>query len=317
MNDQAQNRFRGALLGLAAGDALGTTLEFKRPGSFEPIDDMVGGGPFGLEPGQWTDDTAMALCLADSLLACGGMDLADQAQRYVQWWREGENSCTGHCFDIGMTVSGALQRFLSDGNPKAGSTDPFSAGNGSLMRLAPVPMFFAKDIKQSVDAAGESSLTTHGATEAVDCCQAYAALVVGALQGLSREVLLSPEFIPNATGLSLESFSPKVRTILLGRYKKEESSGIRGSGYVVESMNAALWAFFNSSNFREGALLAVNLGDDADTTGAIYGQLAGAYYGEKNIPSSWLAKLAWNERITQVADEIWHRAKTLHQGAAS
>lgn len=303
-----QDRFRGALLGLATGDALGTTLEFKRPGSFAPIHDMVGGGPFGLEPGQWTDDTSMALCLAESLLARDGMDLTDQAQRYVRWWREGENSCTGRCFDIGNTVSGALHRFIINGIAKAGSSDAFSAGNGSLMRLAPIPMFFAVDAHRAVDAAGESSLTTHGATEAVDCCQAYAALLVGALQGLSREELLAPDFIRDFTGLGLDAFSPKVRAILLGRYKIREASTVRGSGYVVESMNAALWAFFNSSNFQDGALCAVNLGDDADTTGAIYGQLAGAYYGARSIPSSWLSKLAWKSKISTLADRIRENA---------
>ena len=131
-----RDRFRGCLLGLVAGDALGTTLEFKRPGSFEPIDDMVGGGPHRLQPGQWTDDTSMALCLATSLVERGGFDAADQMQRYVRWWREGYLSSTGCCFDIGNTVSAALSRFIEHGDPYAGSTDPHSAGNGSLMRLA-------------------------------------------------------------------------------------------------------------------------------------------------------------------------------------
>ena len=139
-----RDRFRGCLLGLAAGDALGTTLEFRPPGSFEPIDDMVGGGPFRLRPGQWTDDTSMALCLAESLLECGGFDAADQMRRYVRWWREGYLSSTGRCFDIGNTVRAALSRFVGDGDPYAGSTDPRSAGNGSLMRLAPVPMTFTR-----------------------------------------------------------------------------------------------------------------------------------------------------------------------------
>ena len=106
-----RDRFRGCLLGLAAGDALGTTLEFKSPGTFEPIDDMIGGGPFGLRAGQWTDDTSMALCLATSLIECGGFDAMDQMRRYVRWRDEGYLSSTGYCFDIGNTVSGALDRF--------------------------------------------------------------------------------------------------------------------------------------------------------------------------------------------------------------
>ena len=110
-------RFRGALLGLAAGDALGTTIEFKPPGSFEPIDDLVGGGPFRLAAGQWTDDTSMALCLAESLVKTGGFDLADQLRRYVSWWREGHLSSTGRCFDIGVATRAALRRFEETGDP--------------------------------------------------------------------------------------------------------------------------------------------------------------------------------------------------------
>src|SRR5262245_49481141 len=122
-----KSRFRGCLLGLACGDAVGTTVEFTRPGSFPPLEDMVGGGPFRLKPGEWTDDTAMALCLATSLTEKGAFDPLDQMQRYVRWWRQGYLSCTGSCFDIGNTVRAALQRFETTGEPYCGSTDPRSA----------------------------------------------------------------------------------------------------------------------------------------------------------------------------------------------
>jgi ADP-ribosylglycohydrolase len=141
---ELRDRYRGCLLGLAVGDALGTTLEFKPPGTFEPITDMMGGGPFGLLPGQWTDDTSMALCLAESLIACRGFDPVDQLTRYCRWYREGHLSSTGRCFDIGNTVRAAVERFGRTGEPYPGPTDPRSAGNGSLMRLAPVPLFFAE-----------------------------------------------------------------------------------------------------------------------------------------------------------------------------
>ena len=133
-------RFRGCLLGLAVGDAEGTTLEFKPPGTFEPITDMVSRGRFGLKPGQWTDDTSMALCLAASLTERGQFDERDQMQRYVKWWRDRYMSSTGTCFDIGSTTSYALSTFQRTGNPFAGFSDPNIAGNGSLMRLAPVPL---------------------------------------------------------------------------------------------------------------------------------------------------------------------------------
>jgi ADP-ribosyl-[dinitrogen reductase] hydrolase len=139
-------KYRGCLLGLAVGDALGTTLEFTSPGSFQPIEDMVGGGPFGLSTGQWTDDTSMALCLSESLIDCNGFDPADQMKRYVRWWREGYlSSKPGNCFDIGMTTRIALGQFEATGDPYCGNEDPCSAGNGSLMRLAPTPLFYVQD----------------------------------------------------------------------------------------------------------------------------------------------------------------------------
>ena len=153
-------RFLGCLLGLATGDALGTTLEFCQPGTFEPIEDMVGGGPFNLPPGYWTDDTSMALCLAESLLECDGFDPVDQIQRYTRWWREGYLSSTGRCFDIGNTVRRALMCFEETGEPFPGPADPWSAGNGSIMRLAPVPMFYFRDPELAIEMAAQSSGTT-------------------------------------------------------------------------------------------------------------------------------------------------------------
>ena len=129
------DRYRGCLLGLAVGDALGTTLEFQPPGSFEPTADKVGGGPFRLKPGQWTDDTSMALCLAESLIERRGFDPVDQLERYCCWYRTGHLSSTGRCFDIGSTTRAALHRFERTREPCCGSTDPATAGNGSIMRL--------------------------------------------------------------------------------------------------------------------------------------------------------------------------------------
>ena len=170
-------------MGLAVGDAVGTTLEFKPPGTFDPVTDMVGGGPFGLPPGQWTDDTSMALCLAESLVKQRGVDPSDQMSRYVRWWRHGHLSSTGVCFDIGGTVGAALSRFETSGEPFSGSTDPRSAGNGSVMRLAPVPLFFAGDPAQALQMSGTSSRTTHGPQTAVDACRYLGALIVGAPAG--------------------------------------------------------------------------------------------------------------------------------------
>ena len=311
------DRYRGCLLGLAVGDALGTTLEFKPPGTFTPINDMVGGGPFNLQSGQWTDDTSMALCLAESLLACDGFDARDQMQRYVRWWREGYLSSTGTCFDIGSTVAGALRRFLAEeektgrANPFAGSTNPQTAGNGSLMRLAPVPLFFAAaGPTKAIEEAGQSSRTTHGAAAAVDACRYLAALIVGALGGASKEQLLGPLFTPigSATLWEEKPLCESVQAVAAGSFRSKPPTQIRGTGYVADSLEAALWAFDQSTTFAEGALLAVNLGDDADTTGAVYGQLAGAFYGESGIPRQWLEKLYLRESIAEAANRLRKRA---------
>jgi len=303
-----QDRFRGALLGLATGDAVGTTLEFTSPGAFTPIDDMVGGGPFHLRPGEWTDDTSMALCLAESLLACDGFDAADQMRRYVAWRDTGHLSSNGRCFDIGGTVSAALRRFQHSGDPYAGPIDPYSAGNGSIMRLAPVPLFYAADPARAIAMGGESSRTTHGAATCVAACRYLGGLIVGALHGASKAELLGAFYRPGGRAWAADELPDPIAAVAAGSFKTNNPPAIRGSGYVVESLEAALWAFSRAGNFEEGCLLAANLGRDADTTAAVYGQLAGAYYGETNIPARWLARLAHREMIARFADGLWRRA---------
>ena len=291
-------RYRGALLGLAVCDALGTTLEFASPGTFTPVTEVTGGGPFHLQAGQWTDDTSMALCLAESLIACSGFDARDQMERYVRWWRHGHWSSTGHCFDIGNTIRAALSRFESTGDPFSGSTDPRAAGNGSLMRLAPVALWWARNEVQAVHDAARSSRTTHGAPTCIDACRYFAALLCGALRGCSKEELLAPEFWRHGPLVS------RIEDIRHGSYLQKAPPAIRGTGYVVESLEAVLWAFAKSTDFEHGALLAVNLGDDADTTGAIYGQIAGAYYGEEAIPARWRALLHRGDEIGRIAEQL-------------
>lgn len=227
------DRYRGALVGLAACDALGTTVEFRPPGAFQPMTNIVGGGPFGLKPGQWTDDTSMALCLAESLIEKRGFDPVDQLERYVRWYRNGHLSSTGACFDIGGATSQALRQFERTHAAYCGSTDSHTAGNGSIMRLA-----------------------------------------------------------------------PEIDEIAQGSFKRKEPPAIKGTGYVVQSLEAALWAFHKCTDFREGALLAVNLGDDADTTGAVFGQIAGAFYGYDGIPLSWRDVIAEKDTVLRLADGL-------------
>ncbi|MEI7733526.1 MAG: ADP-ribosylglycohydrolase family protein [Verrucomicrobiota bacterium] len=298
-------RFRGALLGLATGDAMGTTLEFEPPDTFSPIRAMLGGGPFRLKPGEWTDDTSMALCLGTSLVECRGFDPRDQMQRYLRWRDEGYLSSNGRCFDIGTTCSSALSQFEHSGEPFSGTTGSQRAGNGCIMRLAPIPLAFANDPVLAIQRAADSSRTTHGAATCIDACRYFGGLLVAAVNGVSKEVLMSSNFSP-VPGLWEQSpLHPKIAAIAEGSFKRRNPPDIRGTGYVVQSLEAALWAFWNSDNFHDGCLKAVNLGDDADTTGAVYGQIGGAYYGESGIPEEWREKLAKRQTIEELADRLF------------
>ena len=295
MND----RFKGCLIGLAIGDAIGTTVEFKARDTFEPVTDMVGGGPFDLEAGQWTDDTSMALCLAESLLISNGFDADDLMQRFCMWWDEGYLSSTGECFDIGITVSEALSRFTISGNPFSGSSDPLSAGNGSIMRLAPVPMYYYKDLKKTIEIAVLSSKTTHGTEECLEAGDFFSCILNSSLIGKAKEEILK-------TGYTRSYKKEKIKDIAQESYLKKSIADIRGTGYVVESLEAALWCFEKSDSFESAILSAVNLGDDADTTAAVCGQLAGAYYGYKGMPSHWKEQLCMHDKILGICDELFN-----------
>ncbi len=305
--EKTEERFHGCLLGLACGDAVGTAVEFRPRGAFRPLTDMVGGGPFGLAPGQWTDDTSMALCLAESLLECGGFDPRDQMERYWRWYTEGYWSPTGRCFDIGNTVHRALHRFRETGEPFSGSTDPFSAGNGCIMRLAPVPLFYYPDREKALFYAGESSKTTHGAAECVEACRLLADILVRALAGDTKENLVRlPEDRMRRSPLGLRS--EKVLAIARGDFLGKCADEIRGSGYVIHCLEAALYCFAHTESFETAVLMAANLGDDADTTAAVCGQIAGAHYGASGIPARWLDRLAMADRIRSVAEALFKRS---------
>ena len=301
-NTNLLRKFKGCLLGLAIGDAVGTALEFKSRGSFEPIEDMIGGGPFNLQPGEWTDDTSMALCLATSLLDCEGFDAKDQMDKYCAWWQDGYLSSNGCCFDIGITVGDALMSYLDTGEPFSGSQDPYSAGNGSIMRLAPIPMYYYPDLEQAIHFSSESSRTTHGAQECLEATQLLTRCLFNSFNGVPKDRVL----LPNA---QTEYSSPKIAAIAQGGYRTKNSSEILGTGYVVESLEAAFWCFHTTDSFREAILKASNLGGDADTTAAICGQIAGAYYGIEGIPESWLELLVMKEEISVIAERLYETAR--------
>jgi ADP-ribosyl-[dinitrogen reductase] hydrolase len=294
--DAIRDRAIGAMLGLAVGDAIGAALEFKVRDSYPPLTDMIGGGPFRLKPGEWTDDTAMALALADSLAQCGGLDEHDLLARFVDWWRRGVYSCTGACFDIGITTRQALVRWLSTKAPHCGSSDPMTAGNGSLMRLAPVAIRFWNDRTKLREAAERQSKTTHAAPEAIAACAAFAEVLADAIEGRSKAEVLRPR---------REAFSGAIGAIMSGDWKGKPRDAIRSSGYVAHSLEAALWCVDAATDYRMAVLMAANLGDDADTTAAITGQLAGALYGVSGIPKEWLNRLAWRDEIDRKAELLF------------
>ncbi|CAF0771712.1 unnamed protein product [Didymodactylos carnosus] len=309
------------MLGMAIGDAVGACVEF-RPRSFmlqNPVEDLKGGGTWGLEAGQWTDDTSMALCLAASLVAKKGFNAYDQLVRYKWWYKQGYMSSTGKCFDIGKATSNSIQEFSrrqrdfqvrnrissqSVDQPESGytrlhedmSTDCSTsgvAGNGALMRLAPIPLFFCRSPRDAIYYAGKSALLTHGDQKAADACRYFAALMCAAMHGYSKVDLLHEKFYVRMFDEGWFEQNPlhrAVQDIAEGSFKKARGydDGIRAGGYVIKALEAALWAFWqDNGSFQKGVLLAVNLGDDTDTTAAIYGQLAGVYYGVSALPKHW------------------------------
>ena len=297
-NIELQERYQGCLLGLACGDAVGAPLEFKRRESFTPITDMVSGGKFKMAKGEWTDDTAMALCLANSLIECNEFNANDQMEKYTRWIDTGYCSSREQAFGIGQTILQAMMKFHRDKDPFSGSTAPQTAGNGGLMRLAPVPMFFYPDREQAVHFAIESSRTTHAADECLWATQIFANMLLNVFDGKDKETVLTSHTIKTDVSSGLLS-------ILNGDYWKKSAEEIKGTGYVVESLEAALWCFYTTDNFKDAVLQAANLGDDADTTAAICGQIAGAYYGANAIPRHWLEQLHQADEIRTIADKLF------------
>lgn len=303
-----RDRQRGTLLGLAVGDALGAAVEFQPPGSFEPVTDYRAGGPHGLEPGEWTDDTSLALALADSIAEVG-WDLDDQAERYLAWWKTGKYSSNGRVFDIGITTSASLSRFLESGDARtSGARQAYESGNGSIMRLAPVPMryvyMFPDGLGDLVERAVESSLPTHASPQCTSSCAYLALLLAGLIDGRPREEVLSPRWGPLEQLRQIMTLDDEVQEVAAGSFRTRQPPEIAGAGYVVHSLEAALWAFHQADDFEQAVLRAVNLGDDADTTGAVCGQLAGACWGESGIPTRWLEGLAERALIDDVLTRL-------------
>lgn len=300
MMDKLYDRCKGSFIGLAIGDALGTTNEFANGNDIITIETIVGGGPFNLEAGQWTDDTSMALCLAQSLIE-KGFDAKDQLQKYYKWFSDGYFSSTGQCFDIGNITESALHKFLHTEDALSGRTDEFSSGNGSLMRLSPAVIKYVKDPHKAINAAVMQSVTTHGSPVCVEACS------------LMAEFLLECYYHDDSKN-SKNVFSEKIlrgyadKDILSIKnfeyFNKTFSQVFRSNGYVASSLEFALWCFHNTDSFRDCVLLAANSGGDADTNAAIAGQIAGAFYGYSSIPEEWLDKLYMHDDMVTMTHKL-------------
>ncbi|WP_338550973.1 ADP-ribosylglycohydrolase family protein [Roseovarius phycicola] len=267
-----EDQARGMLIGLAVGDALGTTLEFTTRGEFDPLTDMVGGGPFNLKPGQWTDDTSMAMCLAQMLRSANGWDAEDAMKRFINWRDHGYLSSTRVCFDIGNQTAEALRRYEETGNPYAGPVDEAQSGNGGIMRLAPVVLAYGAVKESAMAVAQLQSRLTHGS----QLCQRAAANMAQFMVTGDQSLLPRPKDPPDVA-----------------------------SGYVVHTLHAAFWALTQGETFRDVLLAAVNLGGDADTVGAVTGQLAGRIYGYSGIPQGWRNKIYDHDKIRTAADDLY------------
>jgi ADP-ribosyl-[dinitrogen reductase] hydrolase len=278
--DNLLDRQRGCLVGLAVGDALGVPAEFKQRGKFDHITTMRGGGPFNLNPGEWTDDTSMALCLAEELIASRDeINLISLHGRWWRWFQGGENSHNGRCFDIGNTtrVGLYLNRYAKKtGEFKFPGNDPMGASNGSIMRQAPTMIRWASDPNMAVAQSMLQGRITHGNHEAVSCTEVLCHIVLDIFE----------------TGKYDQRFNWLIR------------DPVTGSAFCWETLSAALWAVSTTHSFRDALEAAVNLGDDADTVGAVTGQIAGALYGLNTIPGEWLEVLAWKDRIIALADDL-------------
>jgi len=298
------DRYRGAMLGVAIGDALGMPLE----GGARDVRVVKGyeaGGPFQLERGRWTDETSMTCCVAYSLLKSRGFDAAHQLMSLSYWSRYAAYSSTmNRVIDVGPSVKAAIDAFLASGSPYSQSSHRPSAGNASLTRLLPIVLYYFDDFEQCLRYAEESSRLTHTAVEAIDACRYLAALLFGALSGVSKSALLSPYYAPTPGYWSRHPLCPAIDEIARGDYQRRSRDHIHSSAYVVHTLEGALWAFQQANDFQSGALEAVNLSGDADAVGSVFGQLAGAHYGEMSIPYAWVRPLAGAHGFYHFAQDL-------------
>lgn len=300
MKKDELSRYRGALFGLAVGDAFGAPFEFKRQGEFWTSHLFLGGGTWGLEAGTWTDDTSMALCLADSLISCNGFNAIDQLERYARWYKEGYLSSIDRCIAIGKTTKTALESFLVKRSSQFHEYYRLNSGCGSLVRLAPIVMFYANRPKLVATMACESSQTTHGNCDCVNFCRYFSLVLLNALQGYDKKAMF--EEFPSVGACERYKNPTPTRS-----FKTKTRKQIISNGHVASVLETALWAFYHTDSFDEGLKLVAELGGYTCSTGATYGQLAGAFYGFRGISMYLTRDLKKNELISRFSEELFNK----------
>ncbi len=296
------NKAKGSLYGLYIGDALGAPLEFQNMDGIDGITDYVDGGVHSVKRGQFTDDTSMTLALMDSLVTAGGFDHRDQMERYVKWQRDGEYSSKGFCFDIGITTTRALLKFRQIGDPIAGGTEYQNSGNGSLMRLAPIPLLYHKDgLEEMIKMSCESSVTTHGSKIVLDSLAYFVIAYNKILNGEKdkSKIIKAKDSDMIRFGINDPCVVEDIHEVDFDELKRYD---LKPTGFVVDSIVCAMWCLRHTNTFEEAVLKAVNLGGDSDTIGAITGQLAGAYYGFDAIPDHLVKGLSNQDMLKQYTE---------------
>ena len=292
-----RDRALGAFVGLAVGDALGAPVEFMSRDTFPYVTEMMAGGYFHLPAGAWTDDTAMALCLADSLFNYPDFDEQDLLNRFLKWLEHHENTSTGKCIGVGQNTLVVLGHYHRTGEVLAPRVKGRSDGNGALMRIAPVAVVNWRNQEKAREIASRQSRTTHNSILSEQICGAMVQILTSLISGQS--------WLASTNQIASYEVETVISSVFQGSWKHKDRDKISSSGYVVDTFEAALWAVEKTSSFEEALIAAVNLGHDADTVGAVAGQIAGARYGFDAIPKRWLHCLIKLDEIVDRFDNLW------------
>ena len=312
-----KNNWRNGVMGVITGDALGCPVQFMTREEIArrgPVEGMEGYGTYNQPPGTWTDDGSMTLALLCSIREKGCIDLSDIMDRFVAWDYEGEYTPFGFAFDQGGTCTSAIMLYNRDHDPyHCGGTHSRSNGNGSLMRILPACLYVCEkglETDEAVKTVHEVSALTHAHLRSRIGCGLYYFCVKAVLDGdgtlaerLQKGLTEGFEYYKKGFA-NLAELAYYGRTRDIAAFAQVPAKAIRGSGYVVDSFEAAIWCLITTESFAECLLKAVNLGEDTDTVAAIAGGLAGLYYGYEAIPADWLAAIQRREWIEGLCENV-------------